>query len=122
MTAALAAMVNGTFVGEPPSVASFLMALDPVLDGKLDVHTPEYDDGGTRLWWDPTTAPVRQTRSWDCSCATTAWILQSMGINQSQDDVIVELGPAQVNSAVGLTDGSGAALAALITRLTGYPC
>jgi hypothetical protein len=117
ITAALAAMVNGEFGGSAQSAAAYIDALDP--NHTVHVRTPELQHDS---WYNPSTPPVLQNKPWDCSCATTAWMLQSMGRTESQDDVIAALGPSQVNPSVGLTDGSGAALAALITRLTGYPC
>ena len=119
ITQALVAMVNGSYAGEPPSLEAFLVALNPSLEGQLTPRTPRFQSDPTN-WWNPGTPPVLQSYSWNCSCASTAWLLQSMGHDLSQDDVIKELGPA-VNSAVGLKDGSGSALAALIQQVTGWP-
>jgi hypothetical protein len=120
ITQALTAMVNGTFTGAPPSVEAFLVALDPTLADVLVARTPAF--GEAEPWWNPTTRPVRQNKSWNCSCASTAWVLQSMGIEVSQEDVVQRLGPARVNPTWGLMDGSGAALAELIEQETGWPC
>ena len=122
ITQALVAMVNGTFAGAPPSVEAFLVALDPSLEGALEARTPDYSEEPPQVWWDPSVPPVRQTKSWNCSCASTAWVLQSMGHALTQDDVIARLGQAQVNPTYGLMDGSGAALKRLIEEETGWPC
>jgi hypothetical protein len=122
LTQALAAQVNGVYTGEPPSIEAFLVALDPSFADKLASRTPRFDDGAPAAWWDRGTAPVRQRYSWNCSCASTSWVLQSMGFGISQDDVIARLGPGRVNPTYGLMDGSGAALEALITEVTGWSC
>lgn len=62
---------------------------------------------------------VIQKFSWDDSAAATAWPLQSLGVDASQDDVINWLGPSKLNSSFGLMNGSGADVAALLTDLTG---
>lgn len=120
ITQALVAMVNGTFVGDPPSLEALLVQLDPTLEGNLTPRTPKFQSDA-EPWWNPATPAVIQQYSWNCSCASTSWVLQSMGKDVSQFDVINHLGPTRVNSTVGLCDGTGAALAALIQQVTDWP-
>jgi hypothetical protein len=54
---------------------------------------------------------VFQTGNWQCSAASAAWVLCSMGIRCGQDDVVGWLG-GNISPAVGLHDGSGRMLAA----------
>jgi hypothetical protein len=62
--------------------------------------------------YDPTTPTVIQTGGWQCSAASSAWVLRSVGINWGQDEVVAWLGP-NINSDSGLQDASGRMLAAL---------
>lgn len=67
--------------------------------------------------YDPSVPAVRQDDSWSCSCATTTWLLHSLGITDAYPDVeraMVHAG--LVTSDLGLLDGSGGALAAWLTR------
>jgi hypothetical protein len=69
------------------------------------------------LRFDPNTAAVLQSGAWQCSAASTAWVLQTLGHPQSQDDVVALLGPSQINPDVGLCFGDGRALVALLHSL-----
>jgi hypothetical protein len=62
--------------------------------------------------FNPDTPTVRQTGPWQCSAASSAWVLQSVGISWGQDDVVNWLGP-NINSDSGLQEASGRMLAAL---------
>ena len=62
--------------------------------------------------YDPTIPAVTQTGDWQCSAASSAWVLRSVGINWGQDDVVNWLGP-NINSDSGLQESSGRMLAAL---------
>ena len=62
--------------------------------------------------FNPDHPTVRQTGDWQCSAASSAWVLQSVGINWGQDDVVRWLGP-NINSDSGLQESSGRMLAAL---------
>jgi hypothetical protein len=62
--------------------------------------------------FNPDTPAVRQTGPWQCSAASSAWVLRSLGLNWSQDDVVGWLGP-NITEESGLQDGSGRMLAAL---------
>ena len=62
--------------------------------------------------YNPDTATIRQSGTWQCSAASSAWVLQSFGINWVQDDVVRWLGP-NINSDSGLQEASGRMLAAL---------
>ena len=59
-------------------------------------------------------ACVFQTGSWQCSAASSAWVLQSMGIPWGQDDVVtwLEVG-TNISPDLGLYEGSGRMLAEL---------
>jgi len=57
-------------------------------------------------------ATVLQTGSWQCSAASAAWVLQSVGIPWGQDDVVEWLG-GHISPALGLHEGSGRMLAEL---------
>jgi hypothetical protein len=81
---------------------------------KVDADTAE---GGTRSRFDPATPTVFQTGSWQCSAASTAWVLQSLGYSHSQDDVVALLGPSQIDADVGLHFGDGRGLVALLQGL-----
>jgi hypothetical protein len=63
------------------------------------------------------TPTVLQTGPWQCSAASTAWVLQSMGYPHSQDEVVRLLGPGQIDADVGLHFGDGRGLVALLQRL-----
>jgi predicted chitinase len=67
-----------------------------------------------RSRFDAETATVFQTGPWQCSAASTAWVLQSMGYSHSQDDVVALLGPGQIDPEVGLHYGDGRGLVALL--------
>jgi hypothetical protein len=55
---------------------------------------------------------VPQTGNWQCSAASAAWVLQSLGITWGQDDVVQWLG-GHISPALGLHEGSGRMLAEL---------
>jgi hypothetical protein len=63
------------------------------------------------------TPTVFQTGPWQCSAASTAWVLQSMGYSHSQDDVVALLGPGEIDPEVGLHSGDGRGLVALLRNL-----
>jgi len=55
---------------------------------------------------------VFQTGSWQCSAASSAWVLQSMGIPWGQGEVVNWLGVGKnISPDVGLYEGSGRMLA-----------
>ena len=59
------------------------------------------------------TPAIRQTLTWDCSAASLAWLLDALGRPTSEQDAIGLLG-GSINTAVGLTDASGAPLAGVL--------
>jgi hypothetical protein len=67
-----------------------------------------------RSRFDPTTPTVFQTGPWQCSAASTAWVLRSLGHAHLQDDVVALLGPGHINAELGLLFGDGRGLAALL--------
>lgn len=67
-----------------------------------------------RRRFDPETPTVFQTGAWQCSAASTAWVLQSLGFPHSQDDVVALLGPAHISPALGLHFGDGRALVTIL--------
>jgi len=52
----------------------------------------------------------KQDYPWDCSAASTAWALRTIGRDYSEQDVIAGLGPSRITPAYGLMDASGAGL------------
>lgn len=62
------------------------------------------------------TAAVRQSKTWDCSAASLAWVLDSIGQPSSEDDAIALLGPGRVNAASGLLDASGSGVVAALAE------
>lgn len=62
--------------------------------------------------FNPDTPAIRQTGDWQCSAASSAWVLRSVGIDWGQDNVVEWLGP-NINSDSGLQESSGRMLAAL---------
>jgi hypothetical protein len=71
----------------------------------------------TRLRFDPTIPPVRQTGDWQCSACSVAWMLCSVGRRVSQEEVCQLLGPSRISPEQGLLDGSGAGLVAFLGEL-----
>jgi len=59
------------------------------------------------------TPAIHQSLSWDCSATALAWLLTALGRPTSETDAIGLLG-SSINPAVGLTDASGAPLAAVL--------
>jgi len=51
-----------------------------------------------------------QDYPWDCSAASTAWALRTIGLDYSEQDVIEGLGPTRISPTYGLLDASGAGL------------
>ena len=64
------------------------------------------------MTYNPDASTVFQTGNWQCSAASSAWVLQSLGIGWGQDDVVGWLG-GNISPALGLHEGSGRMLAAL---------
>jgi hypothetical protein len=51
-----------------------------------------------------------QDYPWDCSAASTAWALRTIGYHYTEQDVIAGLGPTRITPMYGLMDASGAGL------------
>ena len=116
ITDALSAMLQGIWTGEG-SVEALLLALDPSF--QLQPKPPNYDGGAPTVWWNPDEPQKGQRLSWSCSACSLAWILRATGANSNatEDTALGEIGtPQNVNSAVGLCDGSGPALQAVYNR------
>jgi hypothetical protein len=60
--------------------------------------------------WNWLLARDNQDYPWDCSAASTAWALRTIGRDYSEQDVIAGLGPSRISPAYGLLDASGAGL------------
>jgi hypothetical protein len=72
--------------------------------------------------YDPDTSAERQLQDWTCSVRTATWILRSVGCDVTAaqiQDLMVERG--LVTPQAGLTDGSGGALAAFLSEMSGLP-
>jgi hypothetical protein len=65
------------------------------------------------MGYNANTPTVFQTGNWQCSAASSAWVLQSLGMTWGQDDVVRWLGPNHISDALGLHEGSGRMLAEL---------
>ena len=65
------------------------------------------------MTFNPNTPVVLQTGAWQCSAASSAWVLRSVGIGWGQDDVVQWLGPRNITQESGLQESSGRLLAAL---------
>ena len=63
--------------------------------------------------YDPTTPPVRQTDSWSCSVAAAAWMLHSIGYQETYPEPMesAEIAAGLVSPQNGLEVGSGGPLA-----------
>ncbi len=68
------------------------------------------------LRFDPATPAVLQPGAWQCSAATLAWMLESIGRPTSVDQAVVALGP-RIDPEVGLVDASGAGLVQTLAEL-----
>jgi len=60
--------------------------------------------------WNWLLAADVQDFPWDCSAASTAWALRTIGRDYSEQDVIAGLGSSRITPAYGLMDASGAGL------------
>lgn len=63
------------------------------------------------------TVAVVQSKTWDCSAASLAWLLNSIGRQTSEDDAIGLLGPSRVNAASGLLDATGGGVTAALAQI-----
>lgn len=63
------------------------------------------------------TPAIAQTKTWDCSAAALAWVLDSIGRSTSEDDAIAILGPSHVNASSGLLDATGAGVVAALSAI-----
>lgn len=60
--------------------------------------------------WNWLLATDYQDYPWDCSAASTAWAMRTIGYPHSEQDVIAGLGPGRISPSAGLLDASGAGL------------
>ena len=67
--------------------------------------------------WNWLLAADMQDYPWDCSAASLAWALRTIGFNLSEQDVIAGLGPSRISPAYGLLDASGAGLVSYLGEL-----
>jgi hypothetical protein len=58
--------------------------------------------------------PERQVQSWTCSIRTTAWMLDTLGLGVEIGALQDEMSPAYVTPQLGLLDGHGHGLAAVL--------
>jgi len=74
------------------------------------------------MGYDPHAPPERQAAAWNCSCASAAWALQSVGVPVTEGEVTAEMvARGLVTPEWGLMDGSGAGLAGYLREKSGYP-
>lgn len=60
--------------------------------------------------WDWKLPSAPQSYPWDCSAASLAWCLRTIGRTHTEWDVISGLGPQRISPTLGLLDASGAGL------------
>lgn len=58
-----------------------------------------------------------QDYPWDCSAASTAWALNTIGYSTDEQTVIAGLGPQRISATYGLLDASGAGLVEYLAEL-----
>lgn len=68
------------------------------------------------LAYDPSTPPERQIQSWACSIRAVTWALRSLGVAVDAGQMQDEMVPGTVTPALGLLDGRGYGLAAILGR------
>ncbi len=72
--------------------------------------------------YDPTTPRVAQDDSWSCSCATTSWVLQSVGVYAPYHGVEQDmLAAGLVTTQKGLLMGNGKPLASWVEEHYAVP-
>jgi hypothetical protein len=126
----LRAMLEGKWVGEPPSVEALLLAINP---GLAPLQTTDYlltSEVGEVIgpdWWhdyDPAEYMPKQAASWTCSACSLAWVERATEINPNASEwsAVDEIGnPTNINSTYGLMDGSGAQLQRVLIESYGVP-
>jgi hypothetical protein len=67
--------------------------------------------------WNWRLAGDTQDYPWDCSAASLAWALRTIGRDYSEQDVINGLGPSRINAVSGLLDASGAGLVSWLAEI-----
>lgn len=60
--------------------------------------------------WNWRLATDLQDYPWDCSAASLAWAMRTIGLPHTEADVIAGLGPTRISPTLGLLDASGAGL------------
>lgn len=70
----------------------------------------------TVLQYNPDQPPERQVQDWACSIRTLTWMLKSLGVQIEAGALQDEMVPDVVTPAVGLLDGRGNGLAAIMRR------
>lgn len=126
----LRAMLEGNWVGEPPSVEALLLAINPGLAPLQTTNyllTSEVGEVTGPDWWhdyDPNEYMPKQATSWTCSACSLAWIERATEINPNASEwsAVDEIGtPQNINSTYGLMDGSGAQLQRVLIDSYGVP-
>lgn len=126
----LRAMLEGKWMGEPPSVEALLLAINPTLAPLSTVDYLLTSEAGELVgpdWWqnyDPSTDMPRQAASWTCAACSLAWMERATGVNPnaSEQSAVAEIGqPQNINPTYGLMDGSGAQLQRVLLEGYGVP-
>jgi hypothetical protein len=94
-----------------------LMPSPIVFQQQATLAVPRPQSRALALAFDPATPAILQTGAWQCSAASTAWMLRSLGFPHSQDDVVELLGPNHINSDLGLLLGDGRGLAGVLASV-----
>lgn len=66
--------------------------------------------------WDWRLPADIQDYPWDCSAASLAWAMRTIGRSVSEQDVIAGLGPDRISPSLGLLDASGAGLVSFLAE------
>lgn len=87
---------------------------DPKGAARIAQIAADLGTGTTTLAYNPSQPPERQIQSWVCSIRTTAWMLKSLGLPVDISALQDEMVPAYVTEDVGLLDGRGYGIAAVL--------
>lgn len=75
----------------------------------------DYEHPSTTLIYNPSQPPERQVQDWVCSIRATSWMLKSLGLPVDIGALQDEMSPKYVTPEVGLLDGRGYGIAAVLT-------
>jgi hypothetical protein len=88
--------------------------LDRLVKVVTALGVPTVNPEPAPLSYNAAAPPQRQVQSWTCSIRTTAWMLDSVGLWVDIGALQDEMSPAYVTPQLGLLDGHGHGLAAVL--------